>query len=139
MEGETLVVEIEAELYDVGNSPIERALGIFNKIVAKCTGTVVKGHLVVTDKRIAFASEQKFCCIFTQSRTFESVLPIGVYRVGWKKEGTIACCCPVYNLFYSSKFGGRDIRLIGADEVTAAKAADAFFKAVAQSNALVRQ
>ena len=139
MEGETLIVEVEAEMYDTGSGPLGRILGIFGKFAAKATGSVERGHLVVTDKRIALVTEQKFCCVFTRSRKVESVLPNGVYRVGWKREGTIACCCPVYNLFYSSRYGGRDIRLIGADESTAAKAADAFFKAVAQSNALVRQ
>jgi len=140
MEGETLVVEIEAEMYDVGSGPLGRVLGIFSKFAAKCTGSVAKGHLVVTDRRVAISVERKFCCIFTVSKEIMSVLPNSVYKIGWTRAGTILCLCPTYNLWYSTRYGdGKDIRLIGADEATAAKAADAFFKAVSQSNALVRQ
>ena len=140
MEGETLVVEIEAEMYDTGSGPLGRILGIFNKIVAKLTGSVAKGHLVVTDKRVAVSAVQKFCCVFTRSREIMYVLPNSVYKIGWSRAGTIACFCPTYNLWYSTKHGdGKNIRLIGADEATAAKAADAFFKAVSQANALIRQ
>jgi hypothetical protein len=133
-------VEIEAEMYDVGSGPLARVLGIFNKFASKATGSIAKGFLVVTDKRIITTSIQKFCCVFTRSKAVKYVLPNSVYRIGWAKEGTIACCCPVINLWYSTRFGdGQDIRLIGADETTAMKACDAFFKAVSQSNALIRQ
>jgi len=140
MEGETLVMEIEAEMYDTGSGPLGRIFGIFGKFLAQATGSVARGHIVVTDKRVALSTVQKFCCIFTRSREIMSVLPNSVYKIGWTRAGTIACLCPTYNLWYSTRYGdGKNIRLIGADEATAAKAADAFFKAVSQVNALIRQ
>jgi len=140
MDGEQLVVEVEAEMYDTGSGPLGRIMGIFSKFAAKASGSVEKGYLVVTDKRVILVTEQKICCVFQKSKGVTSFLPNSVYKMGWVKEGTLLCCCPTINLWYSTRYGdGKDIRMIGATEDTAMKAIDAFFKMVSQSNALVRQ
>lgn len=140
MDGEQLVVEIEAEMYDVGSGPLGRILGIFSKFTAKFTGSVEKGFLVVTDKRIITVTEQKVCCVFQRSKGISCYLPNSVYKMGWRKEGTLLCLCPTINLWYSTKHGdGKNIRMIGATEDTAMKIVDAFFKMISQSNALIRQ
>ena len=51
-EGESLVMEIEAELWATSSNPLAIALGKIQKFFAKILGYRVNGFLVITNKRV---------------------------------------------------------------------------------------
>ncbi|MBP5706513.1 MAG: hypothetical protein J6W76_04445 [Spirochaetales bacterium] len=129
-EGESLVMEIEAELWATSSNPIARALGIIQKFVAKILGHRERGFLVITDKRVVEVKNIIECYCFNVCSTVKYLLPSSVKEIGYRKVATLGCFCPAYYLYYESFTQTTEVMLSGADDTEAQKAVDAFYKAI---------
>ena len=63
-DGESLVMEIEAELWATSSNPMAMALGQIEKSIAKILGRKVEGYLVITNKRVVEVSKEIVCYCF---------------------------------------------------------------------------
>ena len=127
-DGESLVMEIEAELWATSSNPIAMALGQIRKFVAAVLGNKRNGFLVITNKRVVEVSNTICCYCFNAGRQVKYLLPSSVKEIGYTKTGA---CCPAYYLYYESFTQRTSVMLSGADEKTAQKTVDAFYKAIA--------
>ena len=130
-DGEQLIVELEAELWaTTSNFFLNMGLTIM-KVIMKILGTSMKGFVVVTNKRIIEVNTKKVCFVFTMSREIKCIMPHCLLNVGYAREGTLACFCPVYCLVYGGhSMMPRRVRLKGFDEDQAAKLAGEVFNAI---------
>jgi hypothetical protein len=131
MEGETLVVELEAELWATSANPIAQMLGTIRRIIAAILGFKKKGFLVITDKRVVEFYNQINCYVFNTGKTVKYVLPSSVKEVGFIKQTTCGFFCPAYYLYYEGFTQTTKILLKDYEEDGAQKIADAFFRAIA--------
>jgi len=134
-ENETLVMEIEAELWSISSNPIARFFGGIKKFLAMILGFRKKGFVVITDRRVVEVSTQINCYCFTTGRQIKYVLPSSVKEIGYTRAATCGCCCPVYCLYYEGFTQRTAVQLKGADEAGALKAANAFYAAITRANA----
>lgn len=132
-EGETLVMEIEAELWATSSNPISVALGKIAKFFAKICGTKYNGFLVITNKRVVEVRNVINCYCFNTAREVKYLLPSSVKEVGYTKQATCGCFCPAYYLYYESFTQRTPVMLAGATEADAQKAVDAFYKAISSA------
>ena len=129
-EGESLVMEIEAELWATSSNPISIALGNARKFFAKILGNKKNGFLVITNKRVVEVSNVINCYCFNVGRTVKYLLPSSVKEIGYTKTATCGLFCPAYYLYYESFTERTAVMLPGADEATAQKTVDAFYRAI---------
>jgi hypothetical protein len=129
--GETLVMEIEAELWATSSNPIAMFIGKIRKFIAKLFGYKKKGFVVITNKRVVEVSNEISCYCFNVGRHVTYLLPNSVKEVGYAKTTTCGCFCPAYYFYYEAFTQKRMVMLPGADEITAQKTVDAFYKAIA--------
>lgn len=129
-EGESLVMEIEAELWATSSNPISMALGQVRKFFAKILGHKVDGYLVITNKRVVEVTKEIICYIFNNGTTVKYLLPSSVKEIGYVRKATCFCFCPAYYLYYEGFTQRTSVMLSGADEKTAQKTVDAFYKAI---------
>lgn len=132
-EGETLVMEIEAELWATSSNPIARFLGGITKFIAMIFGTRIKGFLVITDKRVVEVTTRIRCYCFAIGREVKYILPNSVKEIGYDRAATFACCCPAYHLYYEGFTRRTSVLLKGVNEDGAKKAVDAFYSAIIHS------
>ncbi|MDR2491318.1 MAG: hypothetical protein LBD20_07950 [Spirochaetaceae bacterium] len=133
-ENENLVMEIEAELWATSSNPFARFLGSINRIIAMIFGFRKRGFLVITDKRVVEVSTQINCWCITTGRQVKYVLPSSVKEIGYTRDATCGCFCPVYYLYYEAFTQRTAVQLKGADENGALKAANAFYAAISHAN-----
>jgi hypothetical protein len=129
-EGETLVMEIEAELWATSSNPIAVALGKVKKFFAKICGHKQNGFLVITNKRVVEVTNNIECYCINAGRTVKYLLPSSVKEIGYIKAATCGLFCPAYYLYYESFTQTTRVMLSGADETAAQKTVDAFYKAI---------
>ena len=129
-EDETLVMEIEAELWATSSNPISIAIGNISKFIAKIFGYKKSGFLVITNKRVVEVVNVTECYCFNTARNVKYLLPSSVKEVGYTKQATCGCFCPAFNLYYESLTQRTSVLLPGATEVDAQKTVDAFYKAI---------
>ena len=129
-EGESLVMEIEAELWATSSNPLAIALGQIRKFFAKILGYRVNGFLVITNKRVVEVKKVIECYCFNTGTTVKYVLPSSVKEIGYERTSTWGCLCPAYYLYYESFTQRTRVMLSGADEKTAQKTVDALYKAI---------
>ena len=130
MEGEKLVMEIEAELWARSPNPIMRLIGAIKKIISMILGFRIKGFLIITDRRVIEVRRQiRWYCI-TTGKIVKYVLPSSVKEIGYTKAATCGCLCPRYVLYYLSLTDGVDIRLKSGRESDALNAANAFYESL---------
>jgi len=134
MEGENLVMEIEAELWASSSNPIAQLLGTVKRIIGLIFGIKVKGFWVITDQRVVEVAVQMACWVFTVGRQLKYVLPSSVKEIGYTRSATCGVFCPAFHLYYESFTQRSAVLLKDADEDGAAKAADAFYKAISFAN-----
>lgn len=127
-EGESLVMEIEAELWATSSNPLAIALGQIQKFFAKIFGYRVNGFLVITNKRVVEVKKVIECYCFNTGTTVRYLLPSK--EIGYERTATCGCFCPAYYLYYESFTQRTRVMLSGADEKTAQKTVDAFYKAI---------
>jgi hypothetical protein len=127
---ETLVMEIEAELWAASSNPIARAIGIALKIIAVILGFKKQGFLVITNKRVVEVSTQIACWCITTGRQIKYVLPSSIKEIGYERTATCGCFCPAYYLYYEAFTQRTAILLKGANEADALKAVNAFYTSI---------
>jgi hypothetical protein len=130
IEGENLVVELEAELWAQSSNPIAQLLGSLQRIVSSVLGFKKKGFLVITDKRVVELYNQISCYVFNTGRKVKYVLPSSVKEIGYTKTTTCGIFCPAYYLYYEGFTQQTSILLKSYDEAGAQKIVDAFYKAI---------
>ena len=103
-EDETLVMEIEAELWATSSNPISVAFGKIAKFFAKLLGTKYNGFLVITNKRVVEVRNVINCYCFNTAREVKYLLPSSVKEVGYTKQATCASNAPKSIIFKSFSF-----------------------------------
>jgi hypothetical protein len=134
-EGETLVMELEAELWATSSNPIARIFGGITKFLFMIIGIKAKGFLVITDKRVVEVNTRIACWCITVGRHVKYVLPSSVKEIGYIRAATCLCFCMSYHLYYDSFTQRTSILLKGADEAEALKTVNAFYAAISHANA----
>ncbi|MBQ2559482.1 MAG: hypothetical protein II565_02660 [Fibrobacter sp.] len=129
-EDETLVMELEAELWATSSNPMARMVGNVQKFIAKIFGTRIKGYLVVTDKRVIEVTDTVNCYCFNVGRHVKYVLPGSIKEIGYEKSATCGCFCPAYHLYYEGFTQVTSVLLTCASDEEAQKVVDTFYKAV---------
>lgn len=129
-EGETLVMEIEAELWASSANPIARFFGKAEKFFAWLFGTKINGFLIITDKRVIEVKNTISCYCFNADRHVKYLLPSSVKEIGYLKEATCGCCCPAYHLYYESFTQTTSVLLACDNDDDAQRIVDAFYKAI---------
>lgn len=127
---EELVMELEAELWATSSNPIARFIGKVKKILAMILGCRINGFLTITNKRVVEVQDVVLFWCINVGRTVKYLLPSSVKEIGYRKEATCGCFCPAYYLYYESFTQTTEIMLSGADEASAQKTVDAFYKAI---------
>lgn len=130
-EGESLVMEIEAELWATSSNPIAMIIGQIRKLFAMIFGNKRSGFLVITNKRVVQVANIIKCYCFNIRREVKYLLPNSVKEIGYTKHTNFGCFCPAYFLYYESFTQRTEVMLSGADEASAQKTVDAFYKAIA--------
>jgi hypothetical protein len=132
-EGETLVMEIEAELWATSSNPIVRFFGGIKKFLAMISGYRKSGYLVVTNKRVVQVAKVITCYCCGGGKDVKYLLPSSLKEVGFKKMATCGCFCPAYYLYFQAFTEYTQVLLKGVDEAGAQKTVDAFYRSIAQS------
>jgi len=127
---ETLIMEIEAELWATSANPLAKIIGKVQKFIAKILGTRVNGFLIITNKRVVEVSNTVHCYCFHVGRHVKYLLPSSVKEIGYTKEATCGCFCPAYYLYYESFTQTTQVLLTSDSDEEAQKTVDAFYKAV---------
>jgi hypothetical protein len=135
MEGETLVMEIEAELWATSSNPIARFFAGIAKFFAMIFGFRKTGYIVVTNRRVVKVSKLITCYCCGGGKEVKYLLPSSLKEVGFSKMATCGCFCPAYYLNFEAFTEKTSVMLKGVDEAGAQKTVDAFYRAIAQSQA----
>lgn len=126
-------MEIAAELWATSSNPISVAIGKIKKFFAKILGHKRAGFLVITNKRVVEVTTITTCYIFNVGKFVRYLLPSSVKEIGYTKTTTCGLFCPAFYLYYESFTQKTSIMLSGADENTAQKTVDAFYRAISSS------
>lgn len=132
-QGESLVMEIEAELWATSSNPFAMAIGNIRKFFAKIFGFRKSGFLVITNKRVVEVVTIIRCYCFTVGREVKYLLPSSVKEIGYKRMATCGCFCPAFYLYYEGHTQSTSVLLSGANEAEAQKVVDAFYRAISAS------
>lgn len=130
---ESLVMEIEAELWATSSNPIAVALGNIQKFISKILGCRREGFLVITNKRVVEVKTSINCYVFKTGKEVKYLLPSSVKEIGYERITTCGLFCPAFYLYYESFTQRTRVLLSGANEAEAQKAVDAFYKAISAS------
>jgi len=133
MEGETLVMEIEAELWATSSNPVARFFGAIAKFFATIFGYRKSGYIVVTNKRVVQVEKVVTCYCCGGGKNVKYLLPSSLKEVGFIKMATCGCFCPAYYLYFEAFTQRTQVLLKGVDEAGAQKTVDAFYRAIAQT------
>lgn len=131
-ENETLIAELEAELWASSSNPIAKLIGQVLKFISLLLGHKRQGYIVITDKRVVEIIQFKALWVFNVGKNVRYVLPSSVKEVGYLQEGTCCgCFCQAYHLYYDS-FTQRTSVLLSdvTSDTEAQKLVDAFYRAI---------
>lgn len=128
--GEQVVFQIEADFWNVGNNPIQKALGKFIKILNKFLGTSIKGQLIVTNQRVIEVREDIHCYCISAGKSMKVVMPHSIKEVGYRMTRVCGLFCPVYTLYYEGHTQSTEIQVADGDEDEMVKYIEAFCSAV---------
>jgi len=118
MSDEYIVFELEADFWDRGNNPLQKALGNIFRVAARALGYRVHGSLVVTNRRVFEMREEYRCYVFPVSRTVRALTQRGIREIGWEMRKTCGLFWPAYFLFYESETQSTVISIQnGSDEM----------------------
>ena len=132
-EGESLVMEIEAELWATSSNPLSILLGNIKKLIYMILGFRKSGFLVITNKRVIEVATVTKCYCFKTGREVKHLLPSSVKEIGYIRLATCGCFCPAFYLYYESFTQKTRVLLSGANEAEAQKVVDAFYRAISAS------
>lgn len=130
-EGETLVMELEAELWATSSNPIAKLVGSIVKFINFLLGNKRNGYVVITNKRVVEVIQFRALWVLNTGKNVKYLLPSSVKEVGYTKEGTcFGCFCQSYTLYYDAFTQRTQILLSDVDEAGAQKVVDSFYKAI---------
>ena len=129
-EGEDLVIELEAEMWITGSNPIQRLMAYIYKYMAMLFGVKKEGYVVITNKRVVEVVRSKIFFIMDNGKIIRYLMPNSIKEVGYTKEPTFFCFCPVYQLFYDAITQRTSIRLKGMDEAEVQRIVHSFYTAL---------
>ena len=130
-EGETLVAELEAELWATSANPLAKLIGQLVKLINLILGNKRKGYVVITNKRVIEVIQFQALWMLNTGKNVKYVLPSSVKEVGYTKEGTVCgCFCQAYSLYYDAFTQRTSVLLSTSDESEAQRIVDAFYKAI---------
>ena len=129
-DGESLVMELQAELWATSSNPIAKFFGAIRRIIALIFGIKKEGYVVITDKRVVEVTRNKFFWVFDSGKVIRYLLPSSIKEVGYTKEPTFFCFCPAYHLFYDAFTQRTAVLLSDVDEAGAQNVVDAFYNAL---------
>ena len=86
-EGESLVMELEAELWASSSNPLAKMIGSIIKLINLILGNKRNGYIVITDKRVVEVIQYKSLWVLNTGK-IKYILPSSVKEVGYSKEGT---------------------------------------------------
>lgn len=129
-ENETLVMELEAELWAKSSNPIDKFLGAIIKLIAMILGFKKEGFVVITDKRVVEITKQKMFYFFDSGKVIRYLMPSSIKEVGYTKEPTLCCFCQAYHLIYESWTQKTAILLSNVNEEGAQRVVDAFYNSI---------
>lgn len=132
-EGESLILELEAELWAESSNPIAQALGTIRRVIAMVLGFRRKGFIVITNKRVVEVYNEISCYVFNTARRVKYLLPSSVKEVGYNKTATCGCFCPSYHLYYDAFTQRTSVLLSATSDAEAQKVVDAFYSAIARA------
>lgn len=134
-ENETLIAELEAELWATSSNPIAKLIGQVLKFINLLLGNKRKGYIVITDKRVVEIIQFQALWVFNVGKNVKYVLPSSVKEVGYLMEGTCCgCFCQAYTLYYDSFTQRTSVLLSDVDsDAGAQKLVDAFYKAISNA------
>ncbi len=132
-EGETLVMELEAELWAESSNPIAQVLGSIRRVIAMIFGFRCKGFVVITNKRVVEVYNEISCYVFNTARRVKYLLPSSIKEVGYNKTATCGFFCPAYHLYYDAFTQRRSVLLAALDDAEAQKVVDSFYTAIARA------
>ena len=131
-ENETLIAELEAELWATSSNPIAKLIGQVVKFINLLLGNKRKGYIVITDKRVVEIIQFQALWVFNVGKNVKYVLPSSVKEVGYLVEGTVCgCFCQAYSLYYDAFTQRTSVLLadVNSDE-GAQRLVDAFYRAI---------
>ena len=129
---ETLIMEIDSELFLVSTNPIARLLAGIYRFIFKILGMKLKVFLIITDQRVIEVSNQVIFWCITAGSQVKYVLPSSVKEIGYNRAGIF---CKVYQLYYEAHTQRSSFILKDVDESGAAKAASVFYNTIRKANA----
>lgn len=132
-QGESLVMELKAELWATSSNPLAKAIGSIKKVISKILGFKKSGFVVITNKRVVEVSTTINCYVFKTGQDVKYLLPSSVKEVGYERVATCGCFCPAFYLYYEGHTQKTRVLLSGANEAEAQKVVDAFYKAISAS------
>lgn len=135
-EGETLIMELEAELWASSSNPAAKLIGNIQKFLAKLFGIKIKGFVVVTDQRVIEVTNTVKCYAFNVGRNVKYVLPSSIKEIGYQKSATCGCFCPAYSLYYEAFTQETSVLLQCATDDEAQKIVDVFYNAIFKKTSL---
>lgn len=129
-EGENLVVELEAEMWVTGLNAIDKMFGYIYKFFAMLLGVRKEGYIVITNKRVVEVRKDKIFFVMDNGKTITYLMPNSIKEIGYTKEPTFFCFCPVYHLFYDALTQHTSIRLKDMDEAEVQNVVHSFYSAL---------
>lgn len=133
MDGESLVMEIEADLWATSSNPIAQFFGTVSKNIAAIFGYRRTGFVVVTNRRVVEVTKVITCYVIGCGKEVKYLLPSSLKEVGFSRKPTFFCFCPAFRLYYESFTQRTQLLLKGVDEEGAQKTVDAFYRAIAHA------
>ncbi len=134
--GETLVMELEAEMWATSSNPIVKFIASIVKIICFIFGLRRNGYVVVTDKRVIQVLRFNALWCFNTGSIVKCILPSSIKEIGYVKQGTCCgCFCQAYTLYFQSFTDTTNVLLGTVTEDREAQAVvDAFYKAIFVAN-----
>jgi hypothetical protein len=128
--GEQIAFELEADFWNIGNNPIQKALGKFVRLINKILGYRVKGYLTVTNMRVIETKEEVICYCIPSNRSTKVVLPQSVKEVGFIMERICGLFCPTYFFYYEGFTQSTLIQIEGGSDEQLTEYVQKFYEAI---------
>ncbi|MBP7552929.1 MAG: hypothetical protein KA885_05835 [Spirochaetes bacterium] len=131
IDGEQIVIQIEAELWAGSSNPMVRFLAGITKFVSKILGYRKKGFLIITNKRVIEYTEEIQCYCYVSSKETKIVIPSSVKEIGYSRAATfMGICCPAYFLYYDAHTQRTMVQLKGGSDFIAMDYVNKFYAAI---------
>ncbi len=128
--GEQIAFQLEADFWNIGNNPIQKAFGKIQRAINKILGYRVKGFLTVTNMRVIETKEEIICYCIPANRSMKVVLPQSVKEVGYVMERICGMFCPTYYFYYEGFTQSTLIQIAGGTDEQLTGYVQKFYEAI---------